>query len=124
MKSSLRSVYFALFLIMCIANCIIIKSNVNNLNSTISKTESLKQIKFHDTIKVVNNEPKVSKEKKERLKKSLQKLNVFKFEEFKEKENCFDFIKNNLPTIISFSALSLGFIFAGIFAFIAFLFSE
>lgn len=127
MKCSLKSniIYLALFLAFCLANCIIIENNTNNINNVLSKPENLKLIKIFEIKRVAENELKVLKERKEKLERSMKRLDAF--DNNTNGVNQFSFVKlfnDNFPIIISLSALSIGFIFAGIFMIVAFLISE
>lgn len=109
---------FVLVIMICFARSIIVENNLknNNKNILLAKQQGL-------TIKKIGGvEIKVSK-----LEKNIKRLNFTGLKSIvnKETENGFFLnFKNILPMLISFTALGIGFIFAGIFTIIAFLYSE
>jgi len=116
--------YLALFLILCLANSIIIDTNnVNVKDNTIAKPETLKLMKIFEIKKIAENELNILKKTKERLENSMKRLDVFQNKE-DDKNNILNFFKENISIIISLSAVLIGFIFAGIFMIVAFLLSQ
>jgi len=127
MKCFFRSniVYLVLFLIICFANCIIIDTNFNSKINILSKPESQKLLKINEIKKIAENELKILKVKKERIEKSMKRLDEFNDKKLDSDDNIIlKIIYSNLSMIISIIALLIGFIFAGIFLVIAFLLSE
>jgi len=112
---------------ICLTNCIITDYHAYNKNSIISKPENLKMIKIYDIKKIEENKLNVIKRRKERREikeKSMKRIYIYKYNESEEKENSFSLFKKNLPMIISFSAISIGFIFTCIFTVVAYLFNQ
>lgn len=122
MKCFLKSnlVFLALFLLICFVDGIILNSNPTSKNS-ISKPENINIIK-----KLTESEFKLSKEGKETLERSFKNFYVLKNQNplLDNKKFFIASSDSNFPIILSFIALCLGFIFAGIFTVFAFLFSK
>jgi hypothetical protein len=94
-------------------------------NTIFSEFGNLKIIKFKQVNKVSDKEINFSEDKIKILNIGKERLNNFRVEDYQDKDKYFPvFVVNKLPIIISFSAFSIGFIFAGIFMVIAFLSSE
>ena len=107
--------FFVLLILICFTRSIIVENKINNNKILIAKQEGL-SIK-----KIGRVEIKVSKLENNNIKR----LNFTGLKSNVNKENEFFLnFKNILPMLISFTALGIGFIFAGIFTIVAFLSSE
>ena len=111
---SKSNIFMALFLIICLAETIIIRSNSCNKNSKFSKPENL-----NFTKKIREADDNILEIHKKFIYGNLsKKINIEngKIETIS--------LKNNFPLIISFACLTLGFLLAGMFTVFAFLYSK
>lgn len=123
--SNLR--HIALFLILCITNCSLTESILKEKNKFTSNSDTIR-IKYKKFKKLPQSEGKDLGDTIQAVYKDSKKFN-FKNSKYeknnnKNNNNLSFFQDNKLPVIISFSAFSLGFIFAGLFMFIAYLSKE
>ncbi len=117
--------YLALFLLICVAKSIIINSN-NIKDNILSKPENLKIIKTFDLKKIAANELNILKKIKEKIENSIIR-NSFQNRDMiliSNENYLLNFFKEYKSFIISISAVSIGFVFAGIFTVVAFILSQ
>merc|ERR1711957_675912 len=125
---NINIVLLSLFIMFCIANSIIIdNSKIFKGNNIISKPNTLSLIKIYQMKmkmkKVAHNELKILKTKRDKIDRSMKRLSILSKVDNENETEKFS-LNNNLSLIISFSALCIGFIFAGVFLLMAYLLNE